>query len=146
MHMCAQQRFWLASTFAASNQNRQWGRHYENTPIQIYWKFHLHKPENLQIKISDIFHISAQNIDCGYSLLSQSMFSSKNLKNNANLCNPRLLYITVGLRGSKLYRHVFVMLDSKGCKISSLRRFSLVRLFVVRTYQKVRFLTLRPIL
>ena len=24
--------------------------------------------ENFQIKISDIFHISAQNIDCGYSL------------------------------------------------------------------------------
>ena len=23
---------------------------------------------NFQIKISDIFHISAQNIDCGYSL------------------------------------------------------------------------------
>ena len=26
------------------------------------------KTENLQIKSSDIFHISAQNIDCGYSL------------------------------------------------------------------------------
>ena len=26
------------------------------------------KYENFQIKISDIFHISAQNIDCGYSL------------------------------------------------------------------------------
>ena len=26
------------------------------------------KPENFQIKISDVFHISAQNIDCGYSL------------------------------------------------------------------------------
>ena len=26
------------------------------------------KTENFQIKISDIFHISAQNIDCGYSL------------------------------------------------------------------------------
>ena len=25
------------------------------------------KTENLQIKNSDIFHISAQNIDCGYS-------------------------------------------------------------------------------
>ena len=30
------------------------------------------KSENFQIKNSDIFHISAQNIDCGYSLaLSQ---------------------------------------------------------------------------
>ena len=26
------------------------------------------KNENFQLKISDIFHISAQNIDCGYSL------------------------------------------------------------------------------
>ena len=26
------------------------------------------KNENFQIKHSDIFHISAQNIDCGYSL------------------------------------------------------------------------------
>ena len=26
------------------------------------------KNENLQIKNSDIFHISAQNIDCGYPL------------------------------------------------------------------------------
>ena len=26
------------------------------------------KTENFQIKKSDIFHISAQNIDCGYSL------------------------------------------------------------------------------
>ena len=26
------------------------------------------KTENFQIKGSDIFHISAQNIDCGYSL------------------------------------------------------------------------------
>ena len=38
--------------------------HYENTPIQILSP----KPENFQIKNSDIFHISAQNIDCGYSL------------------------------------------------------------------------------
>ena len=42
--------------------------HYENMPFQIYWKFYNQKKENFQIKISDIFHISAQNIDCGYSL------------------------------------------------------------------------------
>ena len=42
--------------------------HYENTPIQMYWKFYHQKIENFQIKNSDIFHISAQNIDCGYSL------------------------------------------------------------------------------
>ena len=31
-------------------------------------KILLPKNENFQIKKSDIFHISAQNIDCGYSL------------------------------------------------------------------------------
>ena len=30
--------------------------------------FTTQKRENFQIKNSDIFHISAQNIDCGYSL------------------------------------------------------------------------------
>ena len=44
------------------------GIYYENMPIQIYWKFYHQKNENFQIKNSDIFHISAQNIDCGYSL------------------------------------------------------------------------------
>ena len=42
--------------------------HYENTPIQIYRKFHLQKTEKFQIKNFDIFYNSAQNIDCGYSL------------------------------------------------------------------------------
>ena len=43
-------------------------RHYENLPIQIYWKVNHRKIENFQTKNSNIFHISAQNIDCGYSL------------------------------------------------------------------------------
>ena len=34
----------------------------------MYWKFHNQKTESFQIKKFDIFHISAQNIDCGYSL------------------------------------------------------------------------------
>ena len=42
--------------------------HYENLPIQIYWKVNHRKNENFQTKNSNIFHISAQNIDCGYSL------------------------------------------------------------------------------
>ena len=47
------------------------GYHYENTPIQIYGKFYHQKKkknENFQIRKCDIFHISAQNIDYGYSL------------------------------------------------------------------------------
>ena len=49
-------------------------------------------------KNSDIFHFSAQNIDCGYSLelpwqgssneYPQSMFLSKNEKNNVYPCKP----------------------------------------------------------
>ena len=56
------------------------------------------KIENFQIKNSDIFHISAQNIDCGYSLepprrggsneYPQSMFLSRNMKNNVYPVNP----------------------------------------------------------
>ena len=40
--------------------------HYENIPIQIYWKFYQQTNENLSIKNSDIFHISTQNIYFGY--------------------------------------------------------------------------------
>ena len=70
--------------------------HYENKPIQIYWKIYLQKTENFQIKISDICHISAQNIDCGYSLepprrggsnvYPQCIFLSRNKKNNVYPC------------------------------------------------------------
>ena len=73
--------------------------HYENTPIQIYWKFYFQKTENFQIKISDIFHISAQNIDCGYSLepprrggsneYPQSVFFNRNKKIRYTPVNPR---------------------------------------------------------
>ena len=77
------------------------------------------KNENFQIKNSDIFLISAQNIDCGYSLepphrggsneYPQPMFLSRNKKNNVYPCKPQFYYIKWGLRGSKLYRYVFVM-------------------------------------
>ena len=42
--------------------------HYENMPNQIYRKLYLQKQKIFRYKNSDIFHISAQNIDCGYSL------------------------------------------------------------------------------
>ena len=41
--------------------------HYENRPIQTYWKF-LHQKRKVSDINSDIFHISTKNIDCGYSL------------------------------------------------------------------------------
>ena len=86
--------------------------HYENIPIQVYWKFHHQKNENFQIKNSDIFHISAQDIDCGYSLepplrggsneCPQFMFLSRNKKNNVYPCKPQFYYIKVGFKGVKI--------------------------------------------
>ena len=70
--------------------------HYENTPIQLYWKFYHKKTRNISDKNSDIFRIYAQNIDCGYSLepprwggsneYPQSMVLSRNKKNNVYPC------------------------------------------------------------
>ena len=42
--------------------------HYENKPIQVYWKFYTQKIENFQIKILIFFLFLLKNIDCGYSL------------------------------------------------------------------------------
>ena len=63
-------------------------------------------------KYSDIFHISAQNIDCRYSLkpphqgssnkYPQSMFLNRNKKNNIYPCKPQFYYLKVGLRRSTL--------------------------------------------
>ena len=69
------------------------------------------------MKTSDVFHISAQNIDGGYALEPPRRGGSnaynvptiyvlgRNMKNNIYPCKPRFYYI----KGSKLYRHVFVM-------------------------------------
>ena len=68
--------------------------HCENTPIQIYWTFST-KNWKFGDKNSDIFHISAQNIDFEYLLepprrggsneYPLSMFLSRN---NYNNCIP----------------------------------------------------------
>ena len=70
------------------------------------------KEENFHIKYSDIFPISAQNIDCWYSLeppprggsneYPQSMFSSKNKENNVYPCKQQFYYIKVGFKGVKI--------------------------------------------
>ena len=75
------------------------------------WKF---SDKNLRY-----FHISAQNIDCGYSLepprrggsneYPQSMFWAELRKIMYIPVNPSFTIEKRGLRGSKLYRHVFVM-------------------------------------
>ena len=56
------------------------------------------KTETFQIKNTDIFHTSAQNI-CntgGSHEYPQSMFSSQNKKNNVYPCKPQFYYIKVG--------------------------------------------------
>ena len=67
------------------------------------------KNENFQIKNSYIFHNSAQNIDCRYSLEPprrggsnenpQFMFLSRNRKTNVYPCKPQFYYIKVGFKG-----------------------------------------------
>ena len=59
-----------------------------------------------------ILHISAQNIDCGYSLelpqwdssnkYPQSMFFSKTRKKNVYSCKSQFYYIKVGFKGVKI--------------------------------------------
>ena len=71
-------------------------------PIQIYWKFYHENIENFQIKNSDIFHISAQNIDCGYSLEPTIYVLSRNKKNNVYPCKPQFYCIKVGFEGVKI--------------------------------------------
>ena len=75
------------------------------------------KNENLQIKNSYIFHIPAQSIDCGYSLepprrggfngYPQSMFLSRNKKNNVYPCKPQFFYTKGGFKGGQYYIDMF---------------------------------------
>ena len=92
------------------------------------------KKKNFQIKkILIFFHISAQNIDCGYSLepprrgdskeYPQSMFLRRNKKNNVYPCKPKFYYIKVGFKVVKIIyaciRDVNVALGNKTYKSES---------------------------
>ena len=50
------------------SQGKQSLHHYENMPIQIYTENFTTKKWKFSDKKSDIFLISAQNLDCGYLL------------------------------------------------------------------------------
>ena len=88
------------------------------------------KPEKFQIKNSNIFHISAQNIDSGYSLepprwcgsneYPQSMFLSRNKKSNVYPCKPQFYYIKVGFKGVNIIWACFrdVWADMSECTFS----------------------------
>ena len=78
-------------------------RYIENFTTKT-WKF--------SDKNSDMFPISAQNIDCGYLLelpcwggsneYPQSMFLSRNKKNNVYPCKLLFYFIKVGFKGIKI--------------------------------------------
>ena len=63
------------------------------------------------------FLISAQDIDCGYSLepprrggsneYPQSMFLSRNMKNNVYICKPQFYCIKVGFKGVNIIQVYF---------------------------------------
>ena len=64
------------------------------------------------MKNSDIFRISAKDINCGYSLepprrggsieYPQYMFLSRDKKNNVYHCKPEFYYIKKGFKGVKI--------------------------------------------
>ena len=70
------------------------------------------KTESFQIKILIFFHISAQNIDCWYSLepprrgdsnkYPLSLFLSRNKKNNIFPCKSQFYHIKVGFKGVEI--------------------------------------------
>ena len=70
-------------------------------------------------KNCDIFHISAQNINCWYSLepprrggsneYPQSWFWAE-IRKITYPCKPQFYDIKVGFKGSKLYKYVIVMI------------------------------------
>ena len=95
----------------------QWRRislciHITKTSLFKYTENFTTKKWKFSDKNSDIFHISAQNIDCGYSLeptqgggsneYPQSMFLNRNKKNNVYPCKPQFYYIKVGFKGVKI--------------------------------------------
>ena len=79
------------------------------TSLFKYTEHYTIKKWKFSDKNSDIFYISAQNIDCGYSLelplrggsneYPQSMFLSRNKKNNVYPCKPQFYYIKVWFKG-----------------------------------------------
>ena len=87
------------------------------TRLFKYIENFLQKLKKIQIKNSDIFHISAQNIDCGYSLepprrggsneYPQSMFFSRNKKKNVYPCKPQFFLYKRGVEWGQNYIGMF---------------------------------------
>ena len=61
--MCCHHTFLVEKCIQCPKAELCFHMHYENTPIQIHGKFYHQKMAIFQKKNSEIFHISAQNID-----------------------------------------------------------------------------------
>ena len=72
--------------------------HYEKTPIQL--KISPPKTENFQIKKTLIFFIFLEWK--AVLMYPQSLFLSRNNKNNVYPCKPQFYYIKVGFKGVKI--------------------------------------------
>ena len=99
------------------------------------------KTEKFSDKNSDIFHISARNIHCGYSLepprrggsneYLQSMFIAEIRKIMCTPVNSSFIILKWGLRRSKLYRYVFVVCMPNEYLNQLEQSCSQIRVFVV---------------
>ena len=69
------------------------GKYITKTGLFNYIEKFTTKQGKFQIKDSDIFHISTQNIDCEYP---QSMFREEIRKNNVYPCKPQFYYRKMG--------------------------------------------------
>ena len=70
--------------------------HYENTPIQMYWKFYHQKMKIFREK-NLIFFIDEAVLTSTHNLCFE-----QNKKNNAYPCKPQFYYIKVGFKGVKI--------------------------------------------
>ena len=77
--------------FIIKNRIKGEETHYKNTPIL---KILQPLKENIQIKNSEIFHISAQNIDCGYPLEPPRRGGSNECPQLC-FCFSKIIYIPV---------------------------------------------------
>ena len=85
--------------------------HYENTPIQIYWKFHHQKLKVFRSKFWYFFIFLLKSIDCGYSLepprtTKNENFHIKNLIFFIFLLNEMVLTSTHNLSFSAEIRKI----------------------------------------
>ena len=68
--------------------------HYENMPIQIYWKFYHLK--------QDIFQTPKTQHFSDKKFWYLSYFCSKHKNNNVYPCKPQFYYIKVGFKGASI--------------------------------------------